>query len=77
MYILNGEEVFFGFYPVLEHKVMVEEEPIAIFDPMGKDAVLFYFSSTGDPASTGSKYVAEAQKWFDSVWNSVTRPVFK
>lgn len=75
LYIINGDEVFFGFYPVLEHKVMIEKEPTAIFDPMGKDATLFHFAATEDESSVGAQYVAEAQRWFDSVWQSVAQPV--
>lgn len=75
LYIINGEEAFFGFYPVLEHKVLIEKEPTAILDPMGKDATLFHFASTDDETSIGAQYVSEAQKWFDSVWRSVGQPV--
>jgi len=71
LYVLNGEEVFFGFYPVLEHKVQIEGEPTAIFDPMGKDAVLFHFTTSDDDTSVGAQYVTEAQKWFNSVWQTV------
>lgn len=74
LYIINGEEAFFGFYPVLEHKVMIDKEPTAILDPMGKDAVLFHFASGEDDTSIGAQYVSEAQKWFDSVWHTVGRP---
>ena len=73
LYIINGDEVFFGFYPVLKHKVMIEGEPTAIFDPMGKDAVLFHFAANEDDASVGTQYVSEAKKWFESVWESVGR----
>ncbi len=73
LYIINGEEVFFGFYPVLEHEVSIGGEPTAILDPMGKDAVLFHFAATEDDTSIGTQYVAEAQKWFDSVWRTVGR----
>ncbi|WP_219417712.1 GntR family transcriptional regulator [Pseudonocardia nigra] len=75
LYIINGDEVFFGFYPVLEHKVSIENKPTTILDPMGKDAVLFHFASSDDDTAIGAQYVREAQKWFDSVWQSVGRPV--
>lgn len=75
LYIINGDEVFYGFYPVLEHKVVIDKEPTAILDPMGKDATLFHFATTEDDSSVGAQYVAEAQKWFNSVWDSVARPV--
>lgn len=75
LYIINGEEAFFGFYPVLEHKVLIEKKPTAILDPMGKDATLFHFAASDDETSVGAQYVSEAQKWFDSVWRSVGQPV--
>ena len=45
-----------------------------IFDPMGKDATLFHFS-TGEDADTsnGPQYVSQARTWFDSVWTTITR----
>jgi DNA-binding transcriptional regulator YhcF (GntR family) len=75
LFIINGEEVFFGFYPVVEHKVLIDREPTAILDPMGKDATLFHFATSEDDTSTGAQYVSEAQRWFDSVWQTVARPM--
>lgn len=73
MYILNGDEAFFGFYSVFEHTVAVAGEPTAIYDAMGKDATLFHFDSAEDGESIGALYVREAQKWFDSVWSTIGR----
>ncbi|MEV5720626.1 winged helix-turn-helix domain-containing protein [Amycolatopsis mediterranei] len=73
LYILNESEAFFGFYPVVEHSVAIEGKPVDIFDPMGKDAVLFHYSSTDDETSISSQYVEQSQKWFNSVWDSVAR----
>jgi hypothetical protein len=75
LYIINEEEVFFGFYPVLEHEVPIDGQPTAIFDPMGKDAVLFHFAASDDETSVGAQYVTEAQKWFNSVWRTVGKAV--
>lgn len=75
LYIINDEEVFFGFYPVLEHEVVIDGAPTAIFDPMGKDAVLFHFATSDDETSVGAQYVTEAQKWFNSVWRTVGKAV--
>ncbi|MGD9528375.1 MAG: GntR family transcriptional regulator, partial [Pseudonocardia sp.] len=60
LFIINAEEVFFGFYPVVEHKVLIDREPTAILDPMGKDAILFHFAASEDDTSTGTQYVSEA-----------------
>jgi hypothetical protein len=40
LYILNGDEVFFGFYPVHEHSFTVKRAPRPIYDVLGKDSRL-------------------------------------
>ncbi|MFD1051618.1 hypothetical protein ACFQ1S_41740, partial [Kibdelosporangium lantanae] len=40
---------------------------------MGKDAVLFHYAKSDDESAVDSLYVEEAQKWFNSVWETVTR----
>jgi DNA-binding transcriptional regulator YhcF (GntR family) len=73
LFLLNGAEAFFGFYPVVKHAVAIEGEPVEIFDPMGKDATLFHYAASEDEGSIDSQYVEQAQRWFDSVWESVAR----
>ncbi|TDP93770.1 GntR family transcriptional regulator [Labedaea rhizosphaerae] len=72
LYVINNEEAFFGFYPVREHVLTFGEQPTAIYDLMGKDAILFHHSATDDDTSTGSQYVEQARTWFDSMWNTVS-----
>jgi DNA-binding transcriptional regulator YhcF (GntR family) len=73
LYLLNGEEAFFGFYPVVEHTVAIKDEPVAIYDPMGKDTTLFHWAISDDDASDASAHVEQARTWFDSVWNTIAR----
>jgi DNA-binding transcriptional regulator YhcF (GntR family) len=73
LFLLNRSESFFGFYPVVEHSVAVGGEPTSIFDPMGKDAVLFHYAVSDDESSIGDQHVQQAQAWFDSVWTSVAK----
>ncbi|MFC9687772.1 GntR family transcriptional regulator [Kribbella sp. NPDC056951] len=73
LYIINESEVFFGFYPVYEHTITIDGEPIESFDLLGKDTALFHHAMTDDPESTESLHVREARKWFDSVWNTISR----
>lgn len=73
LYILNAQEVFFGFYPVKEHRVTLDGERRALYDLMGKDAVLFHHGRDSDNESAGSLYVDQAQAWFDSMWRTVAR----
>jgi DNA-binding transcriptional regulator YhcF (GntR family) len=75
LFLLNEAEAFFGFYPVLQHSVAISGQPVEIFDPMGKDAVLFHYAKSEDPDSVDSQYVEQAQKWFNSVWDSVAKDV--
>ncbi len=46
-------------------------EPRAIYDVMGKEAILFHHTTTDDDTSTGSQYVEQARTWFDSVWTTI------
>jgi hypothetical protein len=71
LYLINNDEAFFGFYPVREHVLSLGGEPQAIYDLMGKDAILFHHSTTDDDTSTGSQYVEQARTWFDSLWSTI------
>jgi transcriptional regulator with XRE-family HTH domain len=74
LFILNGEEAFFGFYPVNKHTVTVKGEPRSFYDLMGKDVVLFHHECSRDDAATSTQYVQQARAWFDSMWNTVSHP---
>jgi hypothetical protein len=71
--IINDAQVFFGFYPVYEHQVSLADEPTTILDLGGKDAILFHHAATDDDEPMGSQYVAQARRWFDSIWTTVGR----
>lgn len=73
LYVLNGEEAFFGFYPVREHAVTIAGEKHNVYDLMGKDAVLFHQAASDDADAIGSQYVQQAATWFDSMWNTIAR----
>ncbi|MEV6634387.1 GntR family transcriptional regulator [Actinoplanes sp. NPDC051470] len=71
LYLLNGEEVFYGFYPVVERTVSIKGEPMAIYDLMGKDVPLFHYAITDDDTSHGNQFVDASRQWFDSVWSTI------
>ena len=73
LYILNGTEVFSGFYPVSKHTVTLDGQPVPMYDLMGKDTTLFHYAVDDDPASMASQYVEQARAWFDTVWHTVGR----
>ncbi|MDT5222063.1 MAG: hypothetical protein QOF15_4168 [Mycobacterium sp.] len=73
LYLINGTEAFFGYYPVQEHTIKLNGEPTGIWDLMGKDTILFHHSAEADPEAMASQYVQQSRMWFDSVWNTVAR----
>jgi DNA-binding transcriptional regulator YhcF (GntR family) len=73
LYLINNEEAFFGYYPVREHVITLGGEPQAIYDLMGKDAILFHHSTSDDDTSTGSQYVEQSRMWFESMWETVAQ----
>lgn len=75
MYVVNGEEAFFGYYAVAEHTVALGGAPVAMFDLMGKDTELFHFALSDGPDSTSAQFVQQSSAWFDAVWDNVAREV--
>jgi DNA-binding transcriptional regulator YhcF (GntR family) len=71
LFIINESEAFFGFYPVVRHSVAIKGAPVDTFDPMGIDATLFHFAVGDDDQAVDNQYVEQAQRWFNSVWDSV------
>lgn len=71
LYVLNQEEVFFGFYPIKEHALSLAGSPRVVYDLMGKDATLFRHSARDGRAE--AQFVEQARAWFDSVWQTITR----
>jgi hypothetical protein len=71
LYLLNGDEAFFGLYPLVEHKIPFPDGSHPMYDLMGKDAVVFRHSkTTGDTAD--AQFVDQAQGWFDSMWDHIS-----
>ncbi|MFD5917440.1 GntR family transcriptional regulator [Kitasatospora sp. NPDC058201] len=71
LYILNRQEAFFGFYPLRERTVAIDDTDHTFYDVTGKDTTLFHRAAGPDDASLGSQYVQQAQMWFDSVWSTI------
>lgn len=73
VYILNGSEIFFGYYPIIEHKVSLGGTSIAMWDLMGKDTVLLNYAMDADGDSIASQHVKQSSMWFESVWSTVAQ----
>jgi hypothetical protein len=71
LYILNGEEVFFGFYPIVRQTIALPGGDRDIYDLMGKDAVVFHHSlHSGQP--TDIPYIEQARGWFTAMWDTLS-----
>ncbi|WP_097911377.1 GntR family transcriptional regulator [Streptomyces sp. b84] len=73
LYVINGEDAFFGYYPIRPNKVVAQGETIEIYDLVGKDTVLFHHSLNDGESSSGAQQVQQAGMWFDSVWGTIGR----
>ncbi len=73
LYLVNDDEAFFGFYPVVEHTVTIDDVPTEIYDVLGKDVPLFHFAVGDQDDAMACQYVTQAQTWYDSVWNTIAR----
>ena len=71
LYILNGEDVFFGFYPITRQSVSLPSGPREMYDLMGKDAVVFHHSVHSDHPADGP-YVEQARSWFTAMWDNLS-----
>lgn len=76
-FILNREELFLGFYPVVRRQVKLHAEPHDIYDLMGKDATLFHHTTSDDDTSAGSQYVEQIQAWFETIWTTVAQSLIR
>ena len=71
VYILNDEDVFFGFYPITRHTIPLASGPRDIYDLMGKDAVVFHHSvHSGQPADP--PYIEQTRAWFGAMWDNIS-----
>lgn len=71
LYVLNGTEVFFGYYPLRERVLNFEGKERTLYDVRGKDTTLFHHTVGPDDTSTSSQFVRESQEWFTSVWDTI------
>lgn len=63
--------MFFGLYPLVRHNVPLPCGQRDIFDLMGTDAIVFrYTEASGEAADT--RFIAQAQGWFDSIWDNIS-----
>jgi hypothetical protein len=71
LYILNNEEAFFGFYPISRHTIPLPDGPQAVYDLMGKDALVFHHSAENGQ-SGDAPWIEQARNWFNTMWQTIS-----
>jgi len=76
VYLLNGTEMLFAFYKVVPHTVDHRGESLEIYDVLGLDAPVFRHSRGPDRKDEQeAAFVEETQRWFESLWTTIARPL--
>ncbi|MFC6081127.1 hypothetical protein [Sphaerisporangium aureirubrum] len=70
LYLINGQDAFFGYYPIQRYELHIGDESRGIYDLMGKDAAIFHHSADTD---TGREYIKQSRLWFESMWSTISR----
>ncbi|WP_217205535.1 winged helix-turn-helix domain-containing protein [Streptomyces sp. AC550_RSS872] len=70
LYLLNRDEALIGYYVLTERREEYEEKTVDMYDVLGSQSVLFSFVKTAGVRDAA--FVAESQKWFDALWETIT-----
>jgi hypothetical protein len=70
LYLLNGQEVLLGYYMVQKREEEYESQTLEMYDALGSQSVLFSFANPA--GERDAAFVAESQKWFDALWETIT-----
>ncbi|SHN14070.1 GntR family transcriptional regulator [Actinacidiphila paucisporea] len=74
LYLLNGTDALYGYYEVVRRSVPFGTQEAEIYDVLGLDATLFHYSAATDD-DQGAAYVRSSQRWFDSLWSTIAKPL--
>ncbi len=70
LYLLNGSEALIGYYVLTERQEEYESAMLDMYDALGSKSVLFSFEEQA--GERDAAFVAESQKWFDGLWETIT-----
>ncbi|EGX59435.1 GntR family transcriptional regulator [Streptomyces zinciresistens K42] len=70
LYLLNGAEALIGYYVLTERQDEYESRTLNMYDALGSASLLFSFVQQA--GQRDAAFVAESQKWFDALWETIT-----
>ncbi|MEV6942026.1 winged helix-turn-helix domain-containing protein [Streptomyces sp. NPDC051172] len=70
LYLLNGEEALLGYYIPTKREEEWQSQTLEMYDALGSQSLLFSFEKRA--GRRDAAFVAESQKWFDALWETIT-----
>ncbi|WP_244904803.1 winged helix-turn-helix domain-containing protein [Streptomyces prasinopilosus] len=70
LYLLNGQEALMGYYLLARREEECDSRSLDVYDALGSQSLLFSF--TRQAGRRDRAFVAESQKWFDALWETIT-----
>ncbi|MDF3300349.1 FadR/GntR family transcriptional regulator [Streptomyces tropicalis] len=70
LYLLNGAEALMAYYMITRREEPSDAGLLDMYDVMGTESLLFSFEEAA--GRRDAAFVAESQKWFDALWETIT-----
>lgn len=71
LYLLGGTEALFAYYMVTRREEATDGGKLDMYDALGSQSLLFSFEKRR--GQRDEAFVAQSQKWFDALWETITR----
>ncbi|MFF8426208.1 MULTISPECIES: winged helix-turn-helix domain-containing protein [unclassified Streptomyces] len=70
LYLLNGSEALYAYYMITRREEPTEGGMLEMYDTVGSESLLFSFEKRA--GQRDAAFVAQSQKWFDALWETIT-----
>ncbi|GHA09184.1 GntR family transcriptional regulator [Streptomyces echinoruber] len=70
LYLLNEAEALIAYYMITRREEPADGGTLEMYDTLGTEALLFSFEKRA--GGRDAAFVAESQKWFDALWETIT-----
>ncbi|MEH0545208.1 winged helix-turn-helix domain-containing protein [Streptomyces sp. B21-105] len=70
LYLLNDREALVAYYMVTRREEFTDSGTLDMYDVLGTGSLLFSFEK--EAGRRDAAFVAESQKWFDALWETIT-----
>ncbi|WP_328669819.1 GntR family transcriptional regulator [Streptomyces sp. NBC_00328] len=72
LYLLNGSEALMAYYTITRREEEIsKDEKLDMYDALGAESLLFSFEKRAGGRDTA--FVDESQKWFNALWETITK----